>query len=234
LRLYSCALYSQAIHKINIRLINNCANSYGPASSFGWAESEKILTFTRYFKSEQDFKIGTELSDYLVSVCFFRDLSVLIDKQNRNELEEAIVKSLYWIGEAQKDPSHASAWIKLWSCVECFFTLSEEEITEKNARGISSLLVYGGYSHEEYDNYELLKRKIKKFYKLRSKIVHRADYTHIDIILLEELSFIVAWVIITMASLLNRGYTSLSQVQEQAERLDRITTKSNQANSADS
>jgi hypothetical protein len=234
LRLYSCALYRQAIRRINILLINNCAHSYGPASSFGWAESEKSLIFTRYFKSEQDFKIEPKLLDYLSSVCFFQDLSNLIDKQNRNELEEAIVKSLFWIGEAQKDPSHASAWVKLWSCVECFFTLGEEEITERNARGISSILVFGGYPHEKYDDYDLLKKKIKKYYKLRSKVVHRAEYTHIDIILLEELSFIVAWVIITMTSLLNRGYTSLAQVQEQAERLDRIKAKSNQANSADS
>ena len=233
LRLYSCALYRKAIQRINIRLINDCAHSYGTASSFGWDDSEKSLIFTRYFKSEHDFKIEPELLDYLSSVCFFKEFSNLIDKQNRNELEDAVVKSLFWIGEAQKDRSHAAAWVKLWSCVECFFTLGEEEITERNARGISSILVYGGYSHEKYDDYDQLKKKMKKYYRLRSKVVHRAEYTHIDQILLEELSFIVAWVIITMISLLNRGYTTLAQVQEQAERLDRIKVKYNQANSAD-
>jgi hypothetical protein len=224
LRLFSCALYSQAIHRINIRLINNCAHSYGAASSFGW-DSKKSLFFNRYFKSKQDFEIGSELLDNLSSACFLKELSNLIDKQNRNELEDAVVKSLFWIGEAQKDHSHASAWVKLWSCVECFFTLGEEEITELNARGISSVLVFGGYSHEKYGDYEQLKKKIKKYYALRSKVVHRAEYTHIDQILLEELSFIVAWVIITMVSLLARGYTTLAQVQEQAKRLDEVKTK---------
>jgi hypothetical protein len=227
LRLYSCALYGPAIHKINIRLINNCAHAYGPASSFGWGDSEKSLMFTRYFRSEQDFRIEPELLKYLSSVCFFEKLSNLVDKQTRNELEEAVVKSLFWIGEAQKDRSHASAWVKLWSCVECFFTLSEEEITELNARGISSILVFGGYKYEEYGNYGQLKRKIRKYYELRSKVVHRAEYTHIDQILLEDFSLMVAWVIITMASLLDRGYTTLAQVQEQAERLDKVKTKSN-------
>ena len=227
LRLYSCALYGSAIHKINIRLINNCAHAYGSASSFGWADSEKSFIFTRYFRSEEDFKIEPELLNYLISVCFFKELSNLIDKQKRNELEDAVVKSLFWIGEAQKERSHASAWVKLWSCMECFFTLGEEKITELNARGISSILVFGGYSHEKYGDYEQLKKKIKKYYALRSKVVHRAEYTHIDQILLEELSFIVAWVIITMASLLDRGYTTLAQVQEQAERLDKVKTKSN-------
>ena len=222
LRLYSCALHSQAIYGINIRLINNCAHSYGSASIFGWTDSAKSLLFTRYFRSEQDFKIDSKLLDYLISACFFKELYNLIDKQNRTELEDAVVKSLFWIGEAQKDRSHASAWVKLWSCLECFFTLGDKEITERNARGISSILVFGDYSHDKYDDYHKVKKKIKKFYKQRSKVVHRAEYTHIDKILLEELSFIVAWVIITMTSLLKRGYTTLAQVKEQAERLDRI------------
>ena len=57
LRLYSCALYHSAIRRLNIRIINNCAQAYGPASSFGWGNSEKSLIFTRYFKPGQDFKM---------------------------------------------------------------------------------------------------------------------------------------------------------------------------------
>lgn len=222
LRMYSCALYSQAIHRINIRLINDCAHSYGPASCFGWSESEKSLIFTRYLRTEQDFKIDAKLLNHLNFWCFFREIAVLVEKENRNELEDAVVKSLFWIGEAQKDHSHSSSWVKLWSCLECFFTLCEDEITEHNARGISSILVYGGYCHREYDNYEQLKKKMKKYYKLRSKIVHHAEYTHIDETLLEELSFISSWVIIAMVCLLRKGYTTLASIQKQAERLDRI------------
>lgn len=233
LRLFSCALCRQAIHHINIRLINDCAPALSPASCFGWPESTKSISFTRYFRSEQDFKISKELLDYIIAECFFIELSNLIDKQNRTELEDAVVKSLFWIGEAQKDSSPASAWVKLWSCVECFFTLDDKEITEKNARGISSILIYGDYSHDKYDDYDKVKKKIKTFYKLRSKIVHRAEYTHIDKILLEELSFMVAWVIVTMTSLIDRGYTTLQQVQEEAKRLDAINYQSNKANSTD-
>ena len=154
-------------------------------------------------------------------------LSNLIGKEQNNELENAILKALFWIGEAQKDRSHASAWIKLWSSMECFFTLGDKEITELNAQGISSILVYGGYSHEEFGDYDQLKKKIKKYYMLRSRAVHRAEYTHIDEFLLYEFSFIAAWTVITMASLLNRGYTTLSQVQKQAVRLDGLGRKSN-------
>jgi hypothetical protein len=222
LRMYSCAFYSQAIHRINIRLINDCAHSYGPASTFGWTESEKSLIFTKYFKSEQDFEIDAKLLNSLSTDYFFEEISELIDKENRNRLEDAVVKSLFWIGEAQKDRSNPSAWVKLWSCLECFFTLGADEITEHNARGIASILVYGGFSHEKYDDYEQVKKKIKKYYQLRSKIVHHAEYTHIDKFLLEDLSFIVAWVIIGMISLVHRGYKTFADIQEQVERLDRI------------
>jgi hypothetical protein len=221
LRLYSCAIYTSAIHRVNIRMINNCANAYGPASSVGWKGSEKTFYYLRHYKSTQDLKLDSELLNRLSSECFFEKLAHLIDKQERNELEEAIVKSLFWIGEAQKDLSHASAWIMLWSCVECFFTIGTKEITEQNARGIASILVFGGYSHERYGDYEQLKMKIKNYYRLRSRVVHRAEYIHIDNILLEEFSFIVAWVIITMVSLSDRGYATLAQVQEQSDRLDR-------------
>lgn len=220
LRLYSCALFRSAIHKLNIRLINNCAQAYGRASSFGWGDLEKYLIFTRHFRSEQDMKIDIELLKDMHSAYFFEMLSTLIGKEQKNELENAILKALYWIGEAQKDRSNASAWIKLWSSMECFFTLGENEITEHNARGISSILIYGAYSHHEFGNYSQLKQKIKKYYKLRSKTVHRAEYTHIDNRILVEFSFIAAWTVITMASLLSRGYTTLSQIQKEADRLD--------------
>ena len=72
---------------------------------------------------------------------------------------------------------------------------------------------------------EELKKKVKKYYELRSKIVHRAEHTQIGGIQLSELSYIVAWVIITMATLLNRGYQTLSKIREQIDRLDSINKK---------
>ncbi len=225
LRLYSCALYSQAIYRMNILLINNCSHSYSPASCFGWEELDKSLILTRYFKGMQDFSIDSELIDHLGMNLFFKEISALIGKESRNELENAIVKSLYWIGEAQKEHSNPSVLIKLWSALECFFTLGDDKITERNARGISSILLYGGFSHEQYNDYEQVKKKIKKYYKLRSKVVHHAEFSHIDKIQLEEMSFIVAWVIITMMSLLKRGYTKLSEIAAQAERLDKAHPK---------
>jgi hypothetical protein len=221
LRLYSCALFQQAIHKVNIRLINNCANAYGPASTFALREPDKSLLFTRYFKSIQEFEFASESLGYLRDELFFEELSSLIDNSSRTELEDAIVRSLYWIGEAQKDQSNPSAFVKLWSAVECFFSLAEAEITESNSRGITAILLFGGFNHEQYEDYDQLKKKIKGFYKLRSKVVHHAEFSHIDEIQLEEMAYIASWVVIVMVTLVKRGYTKLSEIKYQAKRLDK-------------
>ncbi|OPY05707.1 MAG: hypothetical protein A4E61_00200 [Syntrophorhabdus sp. PtaB.Bin184] len=225
LRLYSCALYKGAIRKVGIRLVNGSMSAtHMPATIYGWQTSGKRLVSSRSFKRDQDLKLEPDVVKQIRSECFFDELSKLIDKNGRNELEEAVVKSVFWMGEAQKDRLAASVWTKLWSCMECFFTLGTDRITEQNARGIASILLYGGYKHDKHNDYGKTKKKIKQFYGLRSKIVHGAEYTHIDDVLLDEFSFMVAWVIITMVALLKRGYTKLAQVRKEAERLDTISS----------
>jgi len=225
LRLYSCALYRMAIRRIKIRLIDNCAKAYGPASALSWRSSEKSLIFHRYYKDACDFKIDAEQLNHMRSQCFYEVLSGLVRKEGKNELESAIVKSIFWYGEAQNDHSRASSWIKLWSSMECLFTTGDEEITERNAKGIASLLLFGGYRIDRFGTYRDLKQKIRKYYDLRSRVVHRAEYTHIDTTSLDEFSYIAAWVIITATTLLTLNYSRRSQIQEQASRLDDLEKK---------
>ncbi|WP_139041125.1 HEPN domain-containing protein [Aeromonas salmonicida] len=222
LRLYSCALYPRAIHNVNIRLINDCMHSYGVASCIGQDEGSKDLRFIKYFRSTQDFTIDKELLEHLGKNMFFDTISSLVCRESRNELENAIIKSLYWIGESQKDQSHPSAFVKLWSALECFFTLGEGNITERNARGITSIIMFGEFHHKKFESYSLLKRKIKNHYKSRSKIIHHAEFSHIDNFQLEEMAFISSWVVIAMAALLERGYTKLIDIGVEAQRLDTI------------
>lgn len=226
LRLYSCAIYKSAIRKVKLRLINNCSAAFGPASTVGWDNADKSGTFTRCFRSEQDLELDTELLHYLSESCFFDESGDLIEKQERSELEESIVKAIYWFGEAQKDRFDASSWIKLWTCLECFFSLDRSNITEANARGIASLLLFGGYNINDFGDYHSLKAKISSFYDTRSNIIHNADYTHIEQTDLDELAYMVAWVIITIVSLLPQGYSTRKQIKEQANRLDNLTKSS--------
>ncbi len=162
---------------------------------------------------------------YLESELFLNEFSSLIDKNTRSELENSIIKSLYWIGEAHKDKSNSSAFVKLWSALECFFTLGEEKINESNSRGISSIIIFGGFIFDEYQEYNDLKKRVKFLYGLRSKIVHHAIHTHIDDVLLGEIALISSWVTIVMMSLVNKGYTDLKQVEFETKRLDNISKR---------
>jgi hypothetical protein len=59
-------------------------------------------------------------------------------------------------------------FVKLWSCIECFFAITDEKITEANAKGIAAILVFGGYQVIAVDKYADTKRRVKQLYKLRS------------------------------------------------------------------
>jgi uncharacterized protein YcgL (UPF0745 family) len=225
LRLYACILYQWAILTTHIRLVNICLGSYGNASCVGWAAHDKSVAFTRYFKAGHDLVLNSSQIDHLKAHCLLAKLGSLIDKSGRDELEEAVVRSVYWFGEAEKDRDRAGKWLKLWSCLESFFSSQKKDITESNARGVAVLLVFGRYEFKEFNDYAALKSKVKRFYVVRSKAVHRGEYQHIDDATLCEFSYIVAWIVVVMTSLSESGYTKLAQVKREIDRLDAICTE---------
>jgi len=91
-------------------------------------------------------------------------------------------------------------FVKLWSCIECFFAITDEKITEANAKGIAAILVFGGYQVIAVDKYADTKRRVKQLYKLRSTALHRGRFGHIDSTDIDEFSGWVAWIIISMVS----------------------------------
>jgi len=225
LRLYSIAFFTKAISEINLRIINNDRMAYKPALSFGWIEGGDYgFTLIKKIQSKQDLPINREFIRFIESN-FFHEIVTLINKESRNEIEEALLKSIFWIGEAQKDNVTSSSYVKLWYAVESIFSKNNEELTEKNAIGISSILIYGGYRHEDFDDYNEIKKRIIKYYKIRCKIAHRAEYQNVSKELLQEFSYITSWLIIGIASLLPRGYMTLDQIYEQIDRLDVIENK---------
>jgi len=114
-------------------------------------------------------------------------------------------------------------FVKLWSCAECFFAVKREEITELNAKGIAAVLTFAGFNIMNVEDYPTFKRRLKSLYGLRSQALHRAQFGHIQTSDLNDLSRWIAWMIISMVSLSERGYRTLRQVHEQTSRLDQLT-----------
>lgn len=216
-------LYQGAIWRSHVRALLSPTGHRAPVSLFRWEDTGDGPSLTRKSGVGQDLPIERKSVEYLTTTCFLQEMASLIDKTNRSELQNAIVRALYWMADAYSDRNPMMQFVKLWSCVECFFAITDEKITEANAKGIAAILVFGGYRVIAADKYADTKRRVKQLYKLRSTALHRGRFGHIDSTDIDEFSGWVAWIIITMVSLSVRGYTTLKQVNEQVLRLDRMS-----------
>jgi hypothetical protein len=86
--------------------------------------------------------------------------------------------------------------------------------------GIASILVFSGFQIVEFKDFGTVKKRLKTLYDLRSRALHRAEYDQITANDIAELSHWIAWVIISMMALTERGYRTLKQIREQCARLD--------------
>lgn len=96
-------------------------------------------------------------------------------------------------------------------------------MTELNAIGFAAILTFAGFRVIDVEDYSEFKARVKKLYALRSKGIHRAAFGHIETKDLNDLSYWVAWIIISMVSMSARGYRTLRQVYKETLRLDRLS-----------
>jgi hypothetical protein len=215
-------LYKGAIWRSHVRLASS------PSSQMAWSILcwEQGGAEPRLISSSEDTQslpLSAVSIAYLRRVCFLDRIMALLQEEQRTEVQDAIVRALYWFGDAHGDRNPVMRFIKLWTCIECFFAIEETEITEANARGIATLLTFAGYGIVEPKDYLKFKRRLKSLYKLRSKALHRAEFDLVENADLEEFSYWIAWMIVSMVALAERGYGTLAAVKDQALRLDRIT-----------
>ena len=173
--------------------------------------------------SNLDLPLSSESVAHLTKVCFLKQLASLPDLQDRSEIQNAIIRSIYWFADAYGDRNPTMQFVKLWSCAECFFAIDKEGVTDLNAKGFAAILTFAGFRIIDVKDYPDFKRRIKNLYGSRSEAIHRASFGHIQTSDLDDLSHWIAWIIISMVALSQRGYRTLRQVQEQTSRLDRLT-----------
>jgi len=220
-------LYRGAIWRSRVRVVISPLEHRKPVSTLAWEIGGKNPSLSRKLGPEQNLPFSAESVAYLFDTCFLERLSTLPDKENRSELEDAILRAIYWFAEAYRDHHPTMQFVKLWTCAECFFAIDNEQITELNAKGITTILVFAGFGIVEAEDYSEFKRNVKRLYGLRSKAIHRAEFSHIDLKDLDELSHWAAWVVISMVALAEKGYTTLRQIHEQTQRLDRLSSDCN-------
>jgi hypothetical protein len=217
-------LYKGAIWRSHVRLASSPATK-AAWSTLCWERGGAEPHLINSGEGRQDLPLNAESMAYLRRVCFLDRIVALLDEEERTEVQDAIVRALYWFGDAHGDRNPIMRFIKLWTCVECFFAIDDTDITEANARGIATLLTFVGYSIVEPKDYLKFKRRLKSLYGLRSKAIHRAEFDLVENADLEEFSHWVAWMIVSMVALAERGYRTLAAVKEQVLRLDAITAR---------
>lgn len=222
LALYGSMLYKYAFENTKINAKLSAYSHRHSAVSLRWDKGGGGLTTKLDWGNFQDLTINVEMLDYINQNEYFQQISQLIGKQADSELCKSIVSAIYWYYDAYNDNNTTMKFIKLWSCVECFFSISSKEITKANTRGMAVMLTIAGQEISEETDYGSLKRNIAKLYRLRSKALHRAQYDKISHTHINTMSRWTAWLIIWMVSLADSGYLHLKEIKKQISRLDKI------------
>ena len=196
-------------------------------SSLSWKAGGENPSLLRHWEDQQDLTLDAQAFSHLERECFIKQLAGLGDRTDRSELQEAIVRSVYWFADAYKDRNPTMQFVKLWSCAESFFAIEKEKekegVTELNTSGIAVVLTFAGFRVAEVDDYGKLKKRFKHFYGMRSQAIHRASLDHIETSDLNDFSHWIALMILSMVALSERGYKTLHQVRRGVSRLDRLS-----------
>ena len=221
LAITAVSMYEWGIARdFRIGIVMSPEEAIGRSVWFSWHEKDRSLT-THYESSrEQRLPVNKALGDESDMVRIINRAFAIIRASDKTALEEAIARAIYWYSDAHRDPVLVMKLIKFWSCVEAFFSFENEHITHAVSSGLASILVFGDFGFVPESEYNSLKQKIKNLYGLRSKAVHRGSHQHISEHDIAQFSQWVAWMIISMVALVERGYTTLDEVKTQTDRLD--------------
>lgn len=216
--IYLTACTPQYFTNTRIRMLLNNMEGYSTRVQLSWEDGhpetiscERSLGMFSIVNIDESMIIGLKNSYFHIF------LPNIVEKQDKSEIEAALCRSLYWFGEAYKEPVQGMKFLKLWSCIECFFSIDREEITSANSVGIATVLKtvdsisqHPNRKDTKYSDYE---RKAKKFYKLRSEITHSALYSHIQDGDVEDLAEWVINVVYIMIYFVEEKLTKLHEVK---------------------
>jgi hypothetical protein len=128
-RTWARVVISPLQHRARMTVLRWDVGGDNPSVAYNWG-------------GEQDLAFKPEMIAHLNQHCFLTQLASLQERPDRSQVEDAIIRSLYWFADAYRDRNPTMQFIKLWSCVECFFAIDKEQITELNARGMAVMLTF--------------------------------------------------------------------------------------------
>lgn len=221
----AAAMYERGATGFRIGTAMTPEEASGRSTWFSWRERDRSLATHYVYPRGQQFSVDKVFKDESDMLRMIHRAFTILQAKDRTELEKAIARAIYWYSDAHRDPVLVMKLVKYWSCVEAFFSIETEEITQAVSTGLASILVFGGFHFVPQSEYSTLKQKIAGLYKLRSRAVHRGSHQHTTEGDVGQFSQWIAWMIITMVALVEQGYSTLKDVKEQTDRLDRLSAR---------
>lgn len=166
---------------------------HSPAGSLyvNWSTESSSMSHTHSFVNGKSFLISKEVHEVLDAPGPFSHALTLFQKENLSDIEDMICRSVYWYGDAHRDPVNVMQFIKYWSCIECLVGSDSDAITESLALGLVALLTFGSFPRMDKNDWESNISTTKRLYNLRSRAVHKASHNHVteaDVILMSKWS----------------------------------------------
>lgn len=167
------------------------------------------------------FEVNPKLIENLQDTDFFPKLISLINKAEHTELEQAVLTSIYWIGEAQNDYSLTHTFIKYWSGIEALIYNPPDNkgVTELVENGLATVLTYGGFKLDPSRKIKDYDKQIKDLYEKRSLIVHRGEYEAVTPNDIYHVSRMAVYMALNCLALCDLGYKTLEDIKKEADRL---------------
>jgi len=216
----AASMYERGASRFRIGVVMSPEEGHGPAIWLSWNDRNLDLTTHHKLIGSQQFKINSDILEQFAASGVFARAFEIFESSSRTQLEEAITKGVYWFSDAHRDAAPVMRLIKYWSCIETFFSADNKDITRSVSVGLASVLVYGGYNFVPETEYLSFKKRVAKLYDVRSRAVHGAAYHHVSERNVDDLSQWAAWLLISMISFVERGYTKTGQIKAMADRLD--------------
>lgn len=138
------------------------------------------------------FEFSEENMEILDKIGVFK-LSKILQKNNLNPFEKDLLSSVHWFANGQIKVERADKLLNLITCLEILLTpIGNDPISQNVAEGAAILIDESPIERKK------TKGRIKKLYKLRSKLTHHGegDVTDSDIADLIYIDKAVLWVLI--------------------------------------
>lgn len=196
------------------------------ANWFSFEVESKVLRSTVNMENLQALTFNTEHAEGLSSCNWFKELARIVNLESFNEMEGVVRRGIYWFFDAQSDSVLEMQLVKFWSCIECVFSIkeqnSDDKTTDKIRKGLTAVLTYGGFNFSPPEKLEEMDREINYLYGLRCNAVHNADHGHVKWQHVTTVSRWAAWLLIEVSILISGGFDTRKKLKGEVDRMHHL------------